>query len=238
MLVSRHRSLARLCRSLRPRVEPGPWHAAVADDIAIEMLSAALRSAGPILIALALLQPFPASAQEARGRRLGPYELLGDGPPRLSLGLGVFDTFSEASSGTTGQRSAAALVDLRLGRKLLGLGPAVGVLLNSDGGRYSYGAVYADLAVERWILSPLLGAGYWRRGGSKDLGGPFALRLEVTIAYELASGARLGLRWGHLSNAYLYSENPSQEDYTLTLSLPLQAAPAARAQAARPLAQR
>jgi hypothetical protein len=138
----------------------------------------------------------------------------------LLLGAGIFDAFNEKDHSGEGDRSPAGNVDLRLGRKLLGVGLALGLTANANGGVLGYTGVYADLAVGGLVVTPLLGAGAYGEGNSKDLGGRFAVRIELGVARELADGARLGVRWGHVSNAYLYEDNPSEEEYLITYAWP------------------
>jgi lipid A 3-O-deacylase len=143
-------------------------------------------------------------------------------PPehQVSVGAGVFDAFDESRHGLNGDRGPAASVEIRAGRKLLGVGPAVGVAANAHGGVLGYAGLYADLAVAGFVVTPLVGAGAYRQGDSKDLGGTFAVRLELGVAREFADRTRLGISWGHASNAYVYEQNPSEEEYLITYAWP------------------
>jgi hypothetical protein len=148
--------------------------------------------------------------------------LIGDGPHRLVVGAGVFDAFDEAkpSANIDGDRTAAIQVDVRGGSKLYGIGPATGVMVNHNGGTYAFGGLYADIAIGPYIvITPLVGSGAYFRNNSKDMGGPFAVRTELAIGAVRDDGIGVGFRWGHLSNAYIYSDNPSQEDFMITLSV-------------------
>ena len=143
--------------------------------------------------------------------------LVREGASRLVAAAGVFDTFAEVGEdGAT----AAAQLGYRHGGRLLGLGPAAGVLANRDGSIATFGGLYADFALGRLMVTPMVGAGAWRRAGGKDLGGTFIVRTEVDIAFVREDGIRVGLRWGHLSNAYVYDDNPGQEDFMFTVAVP------------------
>ncbi|HEX6015661.1 MAG TPA: acyloxyacyl hydrolase [Geminicoccaceae bacterium] len=170
-------------------------------------------------LAAALCIVGTAAADEVLGH-IGPVRLLGEGPNRLLIGAGVFDAFDESRYGLDGDRSLAANIDLRAGRKLFGLGPAVGATANVNGGVFGYAGLYADLAIADFVVSPLIGAGAYRRGDSKDLGGTFAVRVELGVAHQFANEARLGVRWGHVSNAYTYQQNPTEEEYLITYAWP------------------
>jgi len=150
--------------------------------------------------------------------------LVREGASRVVLGAGVFDAYSESKPGIEPRQTAAVQADLRYGRRLFGLGPAAGALVNRDGGISAFGGLYADFSVGYLMITPLLGAGAWFQNNSKDMGGRFQVRTEVDIAYVRDDGIRIGLRWGHLSNAYVYNENPSQEDFMFTVAVPFGAA--------------
>jgi lipid A 3-O-deacylase len=146
--------------------------------------------------------------------------LVREGPSRLVLGAGVFDAYQESTPRAEAGRTGVIQADLRHGRRVFGLGPAAGAMLNGDGGIATFAGLYADFSVGYLMITPLLGAGAWFKNDAKDLGGTFMLRTEVDIAYVRKDGIRFGLRWGHLSNAYVYNENPSQEDFMFTVGAP------------------
>lgn len=139
-----------------------------------------------------------------------------DAPTILQLGAGAFDLVGEEADGIVKNRSAAGLAELRFGEKLLHIGPAIGVLANTDGGVYGYGGFYFDLPLGNFAITPLAAVGGYHRGNSKDLGGVLEFRLSITAAYVFAGGSRLGIQFGHMSNAKLHRYNPGQEDAFIT----------------------
>jgi len=147
---------------------------------------------------------------------LGPASILGDEPNYLEIGVGVFDALEEGR----GSASGAFLGELRYGRKLFYIGPAIGLMANNDGGVFGYGGFYADARLGHFVVTPLLGLGGYKRGGSKDLGGIFQFRVSLGIAYEMESGMRLGFRAAHISNASIHDHNPGEEEFLLTFALP------------------
>ena len=174
---------------------------------------------GRLAVAAAVAACTPIEPPTPEAPRQG---LVGDGPHRLVVGAGVFDAFDEGESSASieGDRTAAIQVDVRSGRKLFGLGPAAGVLANHNGGTYAFGGLYADIAVGPYIvITPLVGGGAYFRNNSKDMGGPFAVRTELAIGAVRDDGIWVGFRWGHISNGEIYSQNPSQEDFMITLSV-------------------
>jgi lipid A 3-O-deacylase len=179
-----------------------------------------LRNAALIGALIALSPSTQALAQNQRNvfHRLGPIEILGDAPSYAEVGLGAFDVFAERDG--SGERSGAAQLQLRWGRKLYFIGPAIGLLGNTDGGIFGYGGIYADLAYGDFIVTPVLAAGGYSEGGSKDLGGVFQFRAELGIAYEFDDGARIGARLGHISNAGIHADNPGEEELLITFAIP------------------
>ena len=155
------------------------------------------------------------SAQE-RAARLGPIELLGDGPSYAEASLGAFNALDMDDHGA----SAAGQIQLRWGRKLYFIGPAIGLMGNTDGGAFGYAGIYSDLAYGNVMATPLLGAGGYVEGDSKDLGGVFQFRTGLGIAYQFDDGTRLGVRVAHISNAGIHDDNPGEEDLMLVYSSP------------------
>ena len=145
---------------------------------------------------------------------LGP--LVGDEPSYLDLGAGAFDILS-----TRHKLSGEGNAELRLGEKLFGIGPAAGLLVNGQGGVFAYAGIYADLRFAHFVFTPLVGLGAYSQGHSENLGGTFEFRLSAAFAYEFDDLSRLGLRFGHISNAGLQSMNPSDNEALATYSIPL-----------------
>ncbi|TVR99487.1 MAG: acyloxyacyl hydrolase [Rhodospirillales bacterium] len=142
----------------------------------------------------------------------GGLELRGRSPHYADFGVGVF--------GLSQNVSAAGRIEVRAGEKWWFLGPAVGLVANTDGGVYGYGGVYADIAIGNVVVTPLAGLGGYRKGSGRDLGGVFQFRLSLGVSYEFADGSRLGLNVGHLSNAGTQPDNPGQEEVYLSYAIP------------------
>ena len=151
--------------------------------------------------------------------RLGPIAILGSGPSYLDLGAGVYDLVGNAHRNQT----AAGELEFFYGKKILGFGPATGVIENIRGGGMFFVGFYNDFTLGPVVLTPLLGLGAWWHGGSNDenLGGTFEYRLELNFAYQFDNLSRLGFRLGHISNANAHARNPGDNDLMLTYSLPL-----------------
>ena len=167
-----------------------------------------------LIILFAGLAAGTATAEEPAGvfAEFGGVALRGQAPHYAEFGAGVFDLADEDS--------AAGRIELRGGKKVWFLGPAIGLLANTDGGVFGYGGVYADIAYGSFVLTPLFALGGYARGDGPDLGGVFQFRSSIGVSYEFTSKARLGLSFAHISNAGLYDENPGAEEIYVFYSIP------------------
>lgn len=165
-------------------------------------------------IALLLIPLTPAFAAEPASifHQFGNLKIYGDGPHYLDLGLGGFDV--------DGESSGAARVELRCGKKVFFVGPAIGLLANTDGGFFAYGGIYADIVYRKLVVTPFWGAGGYEEGDGKDLGGTFQFRTSITLAYQFDNLSRLGVQAAHISNADLHKDNPGAQNILLTFALP------------------
>jgi hypothetical protein len=177
-------------------------------SIAAVFLCALLAAAGPARRSWAQSQP-PALVY-----------MVDDEADRICVGAGADDILNEGYGRTPGQR-ATGLVEYRNGHKLFFAGPLLGALADADGGVFGYGGLFFDVAVGSWRLSPMLTAGGYRRGDSKDLGGVFQFQLGGSLSYEFESGLRIGVDATHISNRNLHYVNPGEETLFVTLAFPL-----------------
>ena len=171
-----------------------------------------------MLVACALLS-FGARAGDDREvvGSLWGIDLLGKTPNYVDLGIGAFDIFRRDDESKT---SLSGRVELRLGEKLFGFGPLIGLMANTDGAVNGYGGLYVDLAVGDVIITPMAALSGYAQGDSIDLGGIFQFRIGLGAAYEFENKVRLGVRLSHLSNASLHDDNPGEEEIYLTVALP------------------
>lgn len=171
------------------------------------------------LVAPAILPARAQSTAPSNELRLGPFGIMNQAPTLLDLGAGVYDIIGNAHRNQTGVFGA----ELRFGQRWAGVGPAVGTLIDLRGGGLVYVGADTDIAVGRIIITPLLGLGAWWRGGRRDedLGGTFEFRMSLAAAYAFANGSRLGIRFGHISNADIHRMNPGENDLMLTYGIPL-----------------
>ncbi|MGE4545228.1 MAG: acyloxyacyl hydrolase [Pedobacter sp.] len=148
--------------------------------------------------------------------QVGNWQLLGAESHYLDLGLGVFD----ATENNHGSAVGAARLELRVGKKLGFVGPAVGLLATTDGGWFGYGGLYADIVYKNLVITPMLSMGGYEEGDGKDLGGTLEFRSVLGLSWQFANRARLGLQIAHISNADMHDKNPGAEDFLLTFAWP------------------
>jgi hypothetical protein len=149
--------------------------------------------------------------------QVGPAQLAGDEASYLDLGVGSFGS----GIGHPAPDSAEGRVELRYGKKLFYLGPALGFLANTNGGIFGYGGAYADIRLGNVVMTPFGGIGGYDRGHGEHLGGTFQFRLSLAVAYEFANRSRLGVQYAHISNAGIHDINPGDNELLVTYSLPL-----------------
>ncbi len=184
--------------------------------VGIVLLRSLVSSLG---VAALVVLPSLAAADDKRDvvGDLWGIELLGKTPNYVDLGTGVFDVFKRDRDGQT---SASARVELRIGEKLYGFGPLIGLMANTDGGVNGYGGLYVDLAVGDIIVTPIAAVSGYSQGGSSYLSGVFLFRIGLGAAYEFENKVRVGVRLSHLSNASIHDDNPGEEEIYLTIALP------------------
>lgn len=151
-------------------------------------------------------------------RRFGDVDVLGRTPHYADVGIGAFDILKRVS---TSRRSLAGQIELRIGEKLYGIGPAIGVMANTDGGVFGYVSAYSDVKYREFLFTPFAGIGGYSGGKSSDLGGTFQFRLGIGAAYQFPNGHLLGIRVAHISNAGSHDYNPGEEELYLTYAVPL-----------------
>ena len=151
---------------------------------------------------------------------IGPFSLVGDEPHALVLGVGGFDLFHEGARGTQGTRPVG-VAEIRFGRKLLFLGPLLGLGSTGQGNIFGYGGVGLDAEAGAWSFLPAASLVGYRQGGGKELYGTVLFEAELTVVRKLASETRGGLTFAHISNGYRHGSdvrlNPGAEMLLLTV---------------------
>ncbi|MEE8276668.1 MAG: acyloxyacyl hydrolase [Alphaproteobacteria bacterium] len=141
-------------------------------------------------------------------------------PDLLSLGIGWYDVNDDVNDD---QDAADFRIEYRPEWKFLWeLKPWVGFEVTSDGALYGAGGILLDVSLgRRLVLTPSFGVGLYGDGGGKDLGHTIEFRTQIELGYRLDEGARLGVAFGHISNANLSDVNPGTEVVAIYYHMPL-----------------
>lgn len=138
-----------------------------------------------------------------------------DEPDFLVLGAGAFDIFDDMTAGEFDAQ-------FRLNTRLWIFRPQVGLSVTTDAAFYAYAGIYSDFHLgDSVVLSPSISVGGFHEGDGKDLGGAVEFRSAIELAYKFENKSRLGLQFGHLSNASIYDSNPGEEFLLLNYSIPV-----------------
>lgn len=108
------------------------------------------------------------------------------------------------------------------------LKPFAGIELTSDSAYYLITGIYlednlGELMVgekNKWSLTPSFGLGYYDDGNGKKLGNKLEFRTTLEISYQLNNLDRIGLSFGHISNANIGKKNPGAEIISLSYQKP------------------
>ena len=108
------------------------------------------------------------------------------------------------------------------------LKPFAGIEITSDSAAYFIGGIYLEDNLgtmfvgeeSNFILTPSFGVGYYDDGDGKKLGNSIEFRSTLEVSYELKNKNRLGLSFGHISNANLGDKNPGVEIVSFSYQIP------------------
>jgi lipid A 3-O-deacylase len=102
------------------------------------------------------------------------------------------------------------------------LSPHVGLIITTQTAFYAYAGLGLEFCPSpRWMIIPRLNAGYYQGVVDQSLGNSLEFFSTLEVAYRFKDQSRLGLVFGHMSNARLGTENPGTEFLFLTYTLPL-----------------
>ena len=151
------------------------------------------------------------------------------------FGLGVFDIKLDGSEQKT---STDFRYERRFDNSLFEIGPEsenffnlkpfLGIEVTSDNASYLLGGIYLEDNLgslftgneSNFILTPSFGAGYYDDGDGKKLGNNVEFRTTLEISYQLKNYNRIGLSFGHISNANIGDKNPGVEIFSISYQIP------------------
>ena len=70
------------------------------------------------------------------------------------------------------------------------------------------------------LITPSFGFGVYDDGNGKKLGNSIEFRTTIEVSYQLKNKNRIGLSFGHISNANLGDKNPGVEILSLSYQIP------------------
>lgn len=151
------------------------------------------------------------------------------------FGIGMYGVKFDGSSSNNA-------VDLRYERRfnnsLINIGPKednffylkpfAGIELTTDSAFYFISGIYlednlGDLLTgneSNWIFTPSFGLGYYEDGDGKKLGNSIEFRTTLEVSYQLQNSDRIGISFGHISNANIGNKNPGVEIISLSYQKP------------------
>ena len=110
------------------------------------------------------------------------------------------------------------------GHDFFSLKPFAGLELTSDSASYFLAGVYLEDNIgtlfteepSNFLFTPSFGGGYYDDGSGKKLGHSIEFRTTLEVSYQMKNKDRIGLSFGHISNANIGSKNPGVEILSLS----------------------
>ena len=150
-------------------------------------------------------------------------------------GIGIYDVKFDGSSSNYAtdlryeRRFDNSIIDI--GPKqdnFFYLKPFAGVELTSDSAFYLISGIYledniGDLVTgkdSKWNFTPSFGVGYYDDGNGKKLGNKVEFRTTLEFSYQLENKDRIGISFGHISNANIGNKNPGAEIISISYQKP------------------
>lgn len=100
--------------------------------------------------------------------------------------------------------------------------PWAGLEVTSDAAVYGVGGILADIKIGNgFLITPSFGAGLYADGDGKDLGHVVEFRSQLEMGWELENQSRLGVAFGHISNAGLDDSNQGTEILNVYYHMPV-----------------
>ena len=160
--------------------------------------------------------------------------------PLLSKGYDVFalGIYDIKFDGSQTNSSADVRVERRFNNSLFEIGPKsenffslkpfIGIETTSDSAYYLLGGIYLEDNLGTLFVgetsgfnfTPSFGLGYYDDGDGKKLGNNIEFRTTFEVSYELKNKDRLGLSFGHISNANIGDKNPGVEILSFSYQVP------------------
>ena len=151
------------------------------------------------------------------------------------FGIGLYDIKFD---GSQTNQSSDLRYERRFDNSLVEIGPEsenffylkpfVGLETTTDSAVYVLGGIYLEDNLgtlftgedSNFVFTPSFGAGFYDDGDGKQLGNDIQFRTTFEFSYELKNKNRIGISYGHISNANLGDKNPGVEILSFSYQVP------------------
>ena len=151
------------------------------------------------------------------------------------FGIGIYDVKFDGSSS---ENATDVRYERRFDNTLIDIGPEqdnfffflsfAGIELTSDSAFYLISGIYLEDNIgdlfsgkdNNWNFTPSFGVGYYDDGNGKKLGNKVEFRTTIEFSYQLINKDRIGISFGHISNANIGNKNPGAEVISISYQKP------------------
>ena len=151
------------------------------------------------------------------------------------FGFGIYDVKFD---GTSSNYATDFRFERRFDNSLINIGPEednffylkpfAGIEVTTDSAFYILGGIYLDDNIgeliygqeSKWVFTPSFAIGYYDDGDGKKLGNDVEFRTTFELSYQLKNLDRIGISFGHISNANIGNKNPGVEIISLSYQKP------------------
>ena len=151
------------------------------------------------------------------------------------FGIGIYDVKFDGSSSN---HATDLRYERRFDNTIIDIGPKkdnffylkpfTGIEITSDSAFYLISGIYLEdnigkLATgkeNKWNFTPSFGVGYYDDGNGKKLGNKIEFRTTLEFSYKLINKDRIGVSFGHISNANIGNKNPGAEIISISYQKP------------------
>ncbi len=151
------------------------------------------------------------------------------------FGIGIYDVKFDGSSSNY---ATDLRFERRFDKSLINIGPEednffylkpfAGIEVTTDSAFYILGGIYLDDNIgeliygqeSKWVFTPSFAIGYYDNGDGKKLGNDVEFRTTFELSYQLKNLDRIGISFGHISNANIGNKNPGVEIISLSYQKP------------------
>jgi lipid A 3-O-deacylase len=151
------------------------------------------------------------------------------------FGIGIYDVKFD---GSPSNNSTDIRYERRFDNTIIDIGPEkdnffylkpfAGIEVTSDSAFYLISGIYledniGDLVMGKnnnWNFTPSFGVGYYNDGNGKKLGSKVEFRTTLEFSYQLLNKDRIGISFGHISNANIGNKNPGAEIISISYQKP------------------